>query len=560
MAVLQTRKGINPGQMFPLERESTVLGRHPDCDIVLEVGAVSRQHARIIKIDGSFYVEDLHSRNGTFVNDECIEGRRRLAENDEVRICDLVFVFHDRSPEDVGPVDESDESTETRAMIIDDQPTTGSTIMSKLDISSGREGLRLTVNTESKLKALLDIVQSLGRAVSLNEVLPKVLESLFSIFIQADRGFIVLKDSGTGRLIPKAVKHRHDAEAEQIRISRTIVNDVMERKEAVLSADAAKDSRFGMAESIADFQIRSMMCSPLVGSDGKVLGVIQIDTTDPRRRFNNEDLEVLGSVACMAAVSIENAQLHELAVQEEVLTNELALAHKVQQGFLPADPPVVKGYEFFDFYEPAKHLGGDYFDYVPMPDGRVAIALGDVSGKGISASLLMAKLSAEMRYLLVSEPDPAAAVHRVNKVFSDSRWEDRFITMILVVLDPARHDLVIVNAGHMFPLLRDRAGNVKEVGEEADGLPLGVDEDEVFKHDSVQLAPGDVVTLYSDGITEAMNAADECYGDERLLARLAAPAESVTGVGQGLLEDVRQFVGNRAQSDDRCVVCFGRTA
>jgi serine phosphatase RsbU (regulator of sigma subunit) len=519
---------------------------------VLPVGAVSRQHAHIIKVDEHFYLEDLGSRNGTFLNDECIEGREKLAEKDEVRICDLVFQFLDQPDEDGG------SSTVTQVTIIDDDRGAGSTIMSKLDISSGQEGLRLTVNPQAKLKAILEIAQNLGGAVALEDVLPKVLDSLFSVFIQADRGFIVLKDPQAGRLIPMAVKHRHEAAAEQIRISRTIVNGVMESKEAVLSADATTDTRFGMSESIADFQIRSMMCAPLVGSEGKVLGVIQIDTIDPRRRFNNDDLEVLGSVACQAAVSVENAQLHTVALEEEAIKRELDVASQVQQGFLPAEPPEVPGYEFFDFYEPAKQLGGDYFDYIPLLDGRVAIALGDVSGKGVSASLLMARLSAEMKYRLVSEPTLEKAVAQVNLVFSDSRWEDRFITLILAVLDPKTHHVSMINAGHMFPLLRHKSGEIEEVGKDSNGLPLGVFDEEEYEVDSVQLAPGDTITLYSDGFTEAMNSAQDCYGEERMFARLSAPADSVTAVGQGLLDDVNSFVGTHAQSDDRCLVCFGR--
>jgi serine phosphatase RsbU (regulator of sigma subunit)/pSer/pThr/pTyr-binding forkhead associated (FHA) protein len=553
MAVLKVVKGLTPEQVFPLERDSSILGRHPDCDIVLPVGAVSRQHAQIIKVENQYYLEDLKSRNGTFLNDECIEGRQKLSENDEVRICDLVFKFLS------DPANDSGSSTVTQVTIIDDErPTSGSTIMSRLDISSGRDGLRLTVNPEAKLKAVLQISQKLGGAVALEDVLPKVLDSLFTIFIQADRGFIVLKDQQTGRLIPMAVKHRHDASAEHIRISRTIVNQIMESKEAILSADAATDPRFQMSESIADFQIRSMMCAPLIGSEAKVLGVIQIDTVDPRRRFNNEDLEVLGSVACQAAVSVENAQLHRIALEEETLKRELDVASQVQQGFLPAEPPVVPGYEFFDFYAPAKQLGGDYFDYIPLRDGRMAIALGDVSGKGVSASLLMARLSAEMKYRLASEPTPAEAIARVNEVFCDSRWEERFITLILAVLDPKTHEVTIVNAGHMCPLVRHRSGEVEEVGQASDGLPLGVDDEEQFVPDTVQLAEGDVISLYSDGITEAMNSSEDCYGDDRLLAQLAKPADSVTEVGQALLDDVGKFVGGWAQSDDRCVVCFGR--
>jgi serine phosphatase RsbU (regulator of sigma subunit)/pSer/pThr/pTyr-binding forkhead associated (FHA) protein len=561
MAVLEAIKGLPPGQLFPLERECAVLGRHPDCDIVLDIGAVSRQHARILKLADGFFVEDLHSRNGTFVNDQGVRGRRKLAENDRLRICDLVFVFRHGTGE-ATVASPPQEPGDTGAMMVDDDGRQGgsSIITSTLDVSSGRQGIRVTVNAEVKLKAILEISHNLGRTLGLGDVLPKVLDSLFAIFPHADRGFIVLRDPATKELVPKAVRHRRENVTERIRISRTIVNGVMAGKEAVLSADAATDARFDMSESIVDFHIHSMMCAPLIGSEGQVLGVIQIDTVDPRHRFGGEDLEVLASIASQAAIALENAQLHEVALQESVLQRDLALAHKVQQGFLPAAPPQVLGYEFFDFYEPANQVGGDYFDYVWIPGGRLAVAVADVAGKGISAALLMAKLSADARYCLVSEPTPAAAINRLNRAFCESRWEDRFVTLVLAVLDPLKHEVTIVTAGHMAPLRRFADGRVEPVSlEHSGGLPLGIEADGQYSQQAITLLPGDALLLYSDGVTDAMNAADQFYGLERLQGQLGSPAENVTTLGGRVLADVQRFIGTRPQSDDMCVTCFGRT-
>ena len=425
MAILQVVQGPNPGQVFPLEEEICILGRHPECDVVLEVGAVSRQHARVLRINDDFFLEDLNSRNGTFLNNARLEGRAQLSENDQVRICDVVLVFHQGPPVASPPAASpgaADQATIGAMVIDDDQPTASSTIMSKVSISAGATGLVLAVNAEAKLKALLEISRHLGRVVSVSDVLPKLLDSLFSIFLQADRGFVVLREPTTGRIIPKAVKHRRENSDEAIRISRTILNGVMAAKEAILSADAATDSRFDMAESIVDFQIHSMMCAPLVNNEGQVLGAIQIDTLDQRHRFTRDDLDVLASVACQAATVVDNAQLHEVALQEEALRRELNVAHQVQQGLLPAAPPEVKGYAFYDHYEPARQLGGDYFDYIPLGGGRLAIVLADVSGKGVAAALLMAmfirgldggdRFGPQLRFpllagLLPAERDPA---------------------------------------------------------------------------------------------------------------------------------------------------------
>ena len=261
MAVLRALQGLEPGKLFPLEGASVVLGRHPACEIVLESGSVSRQHARILNIDGVFYLEDLHSRNGTFLNGRPITQRQVLSEDDEVGICDLSFTFHLGRPEPNAAPPTRHGDTPTEAVMVDDdqQAADISSMMSKLNVASGSTGMRLELNTEAKLKAVLEISQHLGKALGLAEVLPKLLDSLFVIFSQADRGFIVLRDPQTHRVTPKAIKYRHREDTQSVRISRTIVNSVMETKEALLSADAAIDVRFDMADSIVDFNIRSMM-------------------------------------------------------------------------------------------------------------------------------------------------------------------------------------------------------------------------------------------------------------------------------------------------------------
>ena len=560
MAVLRATQGDSPGKLLPLEGESIVLGRHPACDVVLESASVSRQHARIFDVEGAYYIEDLHSRNGTLVNGQPITQPQLLNENDEVAICDLAFTFHLGPPESTAAPATRHNDLPTEAMLVDDdqQSPESSTFMSKLNVTSSSAGLRLELNTQAKLKALIEISQHLGKALGLAEVLPKLLDSLFAVFWQADRGYILLRDPETGRVVPKAIKYRRHEDTQTVRLSRTIINNVMSTREALLSADAVTDSRFDMAESIVDYHIRSMMCAPLITRDGEALGVIQLDTLDQRNRFKQDDLDVLASVACQAAFAVENAQLHEMAMREQSLKRELAVAHEVQRGFLPANGPRIPEYEFFEFYQAASQLGGDYYDYVELPGGRLAVVVADVSGKGISASLLMAKLSAETRFCLASEPSPAEAMGRLNRVFCDSGWEDRFVTMVLAVLEPRRHEVAIVNAGHLPPLLRRRSGGVETLAQDETRLPLGVDHDVDYVQHTLPLTPGDTLVLYTDGITEAMNATDELYGSQRLLTLLGSEGEGVSPLGRRILDDVKRFIGARPQSDDMCLTCFGR--
>ena len=304
-----------------------------------------------------------------------------------------------------------------------------------------------------KLAALLEISNNLGQdARRSNEILPKLLDSLFKIFMQADRGFVVMRPKPDGPLVPVAVKSRRAGDEERMRISRTIVEEAMKSRKAILSADAASDERFGMAQSIADFSIRSMICAPMIGTDGQPMGVIQIDTLNQRARFTDEDLEVLASVASQAAVAIDNAKMHEQVVAQRAMQRDLELARRMQRALLPSKPPQVPGYFFFDYYQAARQVGGDYYDYVPLPGGRFAVIVGDVAGKGVPAALLMARLSADVRFSLASEPDPAKAVQQINDGFAHHDWQDRFVTMIVAVVNPHTNELTMVNAGHMAPL------------------------------------------------------------------------------------------------------------
>jgi serine phosphatase RsbU (regulator of sigma subunit) len=539
MALLQALNGQNIGQRYTLSDERTVLGRDTDCDIVLGLGGVSRKHAQIVAVDGEYYLEDLQSRNGTFLNGEQLTGRRKLHENDLVTVCDLELSFHYRSQ---GAVLVDDELDECKA-----------TITSTRDVSSTHDELRQTaVNPETKLRAMMEISRNVGSTLARREVLAKVLDSLLSIFPQADRGFVVLKSGGDGPLTVQAEKHRTAEITAPAKISRTIVDAAMRSAEAILSADVASDPRFDSSMSSTVLQIRSMMCVPIIDAKGNALGAIQIDSCDQRTPFVHDDLEVLASVASLAAVAVENTQLHETAVRRQALDRDLTLAHDVQRRFLPKQPPSYPGYEFFHFYQAANQVGGDCFDYLPLPDDRLAVFVADVAGKGIPAALLMAKLSADVRYSIVGQADPAAVVTALN-----SRWEERFVTMTVAVIDLVLHRVQIVNAGHLAPFVRRTDGLVEQLGFEATGLPVGVSPDFEYQSFTIELAPGDALVMFTDGINEAMNSANALYGLERLAQQLRE-ANGPRQIGERILADVGAFVGNQPQHDDMCLLCFGR--
>lgn len=438
----------------------------------------------------------------------------------------------------------------------DDSESSNSTIMSKVGVSSNYSGVQLTASAEAKLNALLEITRNLGRALALDEVLPQVLNSLFKIFVQADRGFIALQGED-GKLVPRWSRAWREDVADTIRVSRTIVNQVMESQEAILSADAATDSRFEMSQSIADFRIRSMMCAPLLDSEGKSTGVLQIDTLKQNKRFQPEDLEVLVAVATQAGIAIDNAQMHDRALRQREVERDLELAHEVQHGFLPEDRPALEGYEFFDFYKPANLVGGDYFDYLALPDGKTAIVVADVVGHGVAAALMMAKLSAESRFCLASASDPSIAIRMLNDRLCGLHV-DRFVTAAIIVLDPISHTVAIANAGHMAPIYYRADGSLEEPSADEAGLPLGIMEGMDYESATRQLQPGESMTLYTDGLNEAADPAGDLYSIQRIRDKVAASKGSPGSLGQELVDDVQQFIGGGVQLDDMCVVVFGR--
>jgi serine phosphatase RsbU (regulator of sigma subunit) len=429
-------------------------------------------------------------------------------------------------------------------------------VTAKLDVRGSQYGVQLSASAESKLAAILEIMKSLGKAVELDEVLPKVLDSLFTIFIQADRGFIILKDD-SGHLSPRWTKTRRAGQEEMVRVSRTVLREVMQTKEAIISMDASSDQRFDGSQSVADFRIRSMIIAPLLDSDGEPIGAIQIDTAQQKGGFEQKDLEILIAVANQAGIAIENAQLHERMVQQRLVEQDLELARQVQLAFLPKQLPNIPGYSFFKYYNPAQQIGGDYFDFLDLDENRLAIVLADVVGHGVAAAMFMAKLSAETRFAFGSIMDPRKAMAHLNDRITALEAE-RFITMSAIVLDKATHRATIVIAGHMPPIMFAKDGVITEPGSEIGGPPLGIMSDIEFEAYETELLPGESLTMYTDGIFEAPNSRGEQYSITRVREGIQQANGDVRLAGEQLISSVRQHITGCEQEDDMCLVILGR--
>lgn len=569
MAFLSTTStGDGSPTRYELNDLETTIGRHPECSIVVDAGAVSRYHAKLIRKPNGYSIEDAGSRNGTFLNGQLLNGPQFLREGDKIRVSDVEFVFRNNEVPGFVGSEMTFDGANFGIMMYDEHETeqlsgigsgSGSSSGSaKVEFRSSIDGFAMSATPEAKLEALRQIISNLGDALVVDEVLPKILSSLFDLFPAADRGFIVMQGDN-GSLVPRWVKTRsaHD-ETETIRISRTIVREVIKTKTAILSMDASEDSRFDSSQSIADFSIRSMICAPLMDADKNAFGVLQIDSMQGRGQFRDEDVDLLAGVASYAGILINNARLQEHAWRQKEVEQDLKLATDVQQAFLPNQPPTAPGFHVTSFYQAANHIGGDYYDYIHLADGRVAIVVADVVGHGVAAAMFMAKLSAETRFCLAIEPNLSTAIEHLNDRMS-ALHVDRFITFLVLVLDPASEQVSLVNAGHMSPIFRSVDGTISEPGEEESGLPIAIDSGMDYETVTFPMKAGDLAVMYTDGINEAMDAEDQEFGIDQVRT-LTAEGGNAEAIRNRIVRGVQEHVGDAPPFDDMCLVVIERLA
>jgi phosphoserine phosphatase RsbU/P len=542
MAIIRMLKGQGTRRAFFLVADQTGhigdlrIGRDKQqSNFVLIPRSVSRAHARIYFQDGAFYIEDLESKAGTVLNGRRLSPHvpRELKHRDLINICDHIFEFTD--------VDEDEGSSGTCTVpIAVSRDHDHSDYSLSLDSNATSVASRTSSNAAMKLAAFMKLTQDLRSTVALDRLLEKALESLLQMFAMARRGIILLQGDQASILPRSMVRFRNRQEGQRASLNGSIVNTVMSTGKAVRAED-------GMT-----------MCVPILNRREEPLGIIQLDADHLEGPFQADRLDLFLTAALQVSFTVENAILHEAALRKRALEWELEIAQEIQISLLPSERPEIPGYEFWDYYAPAKQVGGDYFDYRELRNNRLAVLLGDVSGKGVPAALLMARASVDFSAFLPNEMSPVEVVNTVNRRFVQRSAETGFMTMVLVLLDWVTHRLQLVNAGHVRPLLRRTTGEVLEVGAVESGLPLGILPNVEYRQAELDMGPGETLLLVTDGIIEAQNGQGALYGTARLREVYASCGGSAFDIAQSILDDMGRFVADNEQIDDSCLVVLRR--
>ena len=411
-----------------------------------------------------------------------------------------------------------------------------------------------------RLALLYRVSQAFNSSLDLDEVLKRVMDEVIAA-TRAERGFLMLPDA-EGRLVFRAARgmDQQTIESPEFQISRGVVERVAREGQPCLTSDAQDDAWLSTRRSVMALGLRSIRCVPLQ-LKGTTLGVIYVDNRLQVGLFMPDDLDLLTAIASSAAIAIENARLYQVAVEKGRMERELQVAREVQAGLIPRETPRIAGWDFAAWWQPARQVAGDYYDFIPITLAEISdltrglgIVIADVSDKGMPAALFMALTRSIVRASVSSAQSPAQCIMQANRLVCADAANGMFVTLFYAQVDPASGVVIYVNAGHNPPLLyRAEPGELIELGRT--GMALGIDEACTFEQCTVQLNSGDFLLLYTDGVTEAPDVQGQEFGLERLRRvvldhRRASATELMTALNRA--------VGNLAPFDDITVVVAKR--
>ncbi|MCI0413589.1 SpoIIE family protein phosphatase [bacterium] len=526
-------KGTGEERAYLLEKLKFTIGRSGENDLQTNDASVSRFHAEIIKEGNQFKLIDKQSKCGTFVNGERVQ-THVLQHQDRILLgndTQIVYLTHDDITRDSGPF-----RTGTPSMI---QSVAGSDL--------------------KNVSHLLEVARLLSGTAPLHEILDMVLDAAIEI-TRAERGFLVLKDArGEPQVQRGRDKAKQSVAEESFQISTTVLKQVIESGEKVFLSDVQGPNKFALSESMLNLELRTIICLPLkqfgildssvnAHADQKVIGALYLDGKKATESFSKISQGILDSLATDATAVIENARLLRESREKERLELELATAQEIQATLLPR----IKGsYGYFEAYAqniPSRHISGDCYDLIKFPDGRYAAMIADVSGKGVSAAILCSMVQGLLFAEAMKHPSPADCLNSVNGYLVQRTAGNKFVTLFYATIAPSG-EFQFVNAGHNPPYLVHLEGSIEELF--SGGLIVGAFPFATYTHKTVFLRPGDLVCLFTDGVTEARNTKGDLLGDDELKALLLKNRHKpVAEIVEAIFQRTLDHAAGEPQSDD----------
>src|SRR5713226_3660721 len=561
MAELIVKYPDRTAEHFSLSRLRITIGRSARNDLCIPDPFASRVHAEVRHEGDEYFLQDLGSANGTLYNGSVVEAPINLTRGGRIQIGETEIYFNDGPfPLSSGAtmITDNVSSVPEATISLASAGRTTSGLLEAIEDARTQSDETSRVAQQSDLLALISKISvALLDTATLNETLDQIVSMVFQA-VPADRSMIMMRDEKSPDLKVAVARLRDRAgEVGEIRISRSVIDEVVANGKSVLTSDAQADPRF-MGGTVMLQGVRSVLAVPL-GVGEKVFGIVYADSPLAEGRFTEDHLKVLTTLASVAAIRVQNARLMEQQMERVRLERELQVASEIQHRFLPAAAPQVAGYELQGISFPCCEIGGDYYDFIQRDNGKLIVALGDVSGKGPAAALLMSSLHAAVHAHSDTHNSLAKTIGAVNRYLVDSTPANRFVTLFYAELDPKSGSLEFLNAGHNPPLICHAGGTMEQLA--AGGLPLGIMSNAEFREGKTRLHPGDVLVIYSDGVSESVNPKGEEFGPTRLYEVVARNLDaSAAGIRDRIESALTKFCqGTPAADDITLVICKRNT-
>lgn len=550
------RLSVSPaeGASFDLDVDERELfiGRSTRCEITVPDRFLSRRHARLFPTDNGWRIEDLGSRNGTYINGRRVEGPTKIHTGDLISLSASTLSVRSRVQPIAGSDTTADEQSADRVLKPAAEVLRRSTTPPPAGDGAAAPSLKRYTD---RLRLLNDVHQAMARSIALEDLFELILDHIFAQ-LQPERAEIFMRCSDNDYT---CVASRAGPASELRSLySDSLFTEVVDKAMAALVTDARSDLRFAGSQSLISMGVRTLMAAPLAVSD-RPLGLIALGSNTGVRQYCEEDLDLLVTLASVAALRIHNIALTQEAAERRRFERELTIARRLQIALIPEKLPTVPGYQVHGATVPSRVVSGDYYQLVERSDGNeIVLALADVSGKGISAALLTGYIEAVSSVPIEDGLLPHEIFNRISGKIHSRTLPSRFATMFLGVLSPADAHLRFASAGHSPACLMRLSGDVEWLG--STGLPLGLLPDSEYLPGEAVLNRGDTLVVYSDGYTEAEDPAGVEFGQKRLARAIntnsqLAPDDLAEAVDRAL----ERFAAGRPFSDDRTIVVIRRT-